>query len=534
MTEEWDLYLRSGIYGFLFVFGILGNLFVIFFFGFKMNRAPNFRWFVVHLAIADCTYAIMTPLQMLYLMLSGGEWHLGLVLCKMTYIGPITVNVSALILCFMAYERYRVICHPFKEPLSKRVINLIVGGIWILCILIKVPVMNRLHIFVDKCIYASSNSFEHLMIALSFLVFESVLPLLLLIIFFFRITYALKESDRFRTKSQSGISAESRRRRSSTPSFYSGMGAPPTPKWKPPLSPPPPLVTLEECESTDYVNFTQAHRRGRISETGGKQSGVHFSFHRGRLYSGNSRGRLHSENSSYVDDVFESVSSQQDIPSSSSADEVCDPPQQHYSHLKDNFRTGYLHLKQFIKHSNAPSLDVARHFGIQNKQYRNTISALFCSVLMFALTSIPYNLNYFIITCVYLYSPNAEDIDEKYGIYLVILNEWLGVIMLSGCIMNIIIYSGKFPKFRFQMYQWASSIGQKLSWKNCRAKENNELLGPKKRSNTYSSQNQTFVEHCEKDVKSRPECISRTENNYIKVWTLWNSKTEKWLQLYIY
>ena len=424
MAEGWDLYLRSGIYGFLLVFGIAGNLFVMFFFGCKMRRAPNFRWFVVHLAIADCTYAVLTPLQMLYLMLSGGEWHLGLALCKMTYIGPITVNVSALILCFMAYERYRVICHPFKEPLSKRVINMIVAAIWISCILIKVPVMNRLYIFVDKCIYASSNTLEHLMITLSFLVFESVLPLLLLIIFFFRITYALKESDRFRSKSQSGMVAESKRRRSSTPSFYSGMGAPPTPKWKPPLSPPPPLVTLEECESTDYVNFTQAHRRGRMSEAGGKQGGVHFSFHRGRLYSGNSRGRLHSENSSYADDVFESVSSQQDIPSSSSSDEVCNLnnlPRQHHSYLTDNLRTGYLHIKQFVKHSNArPSLDVARRFGIQNKRYRDTISALFYSVLMFALTSIPYNINYFVITCVYLYSPNVREIDAKYGTYLVL------------------------------------------------------------------------------------------------------------------
>lgn len=513
-----DIYMRSTIYGFISIFGIIGNCFVMFFFGFKMKRAANFRWFVIHLAIADCAYAILTPSHMLYLMFSSGEWKLGTALCKLTYIGPITVNVSAFILCFMAYERYRAICHPFKERLSKRFINGVCIGIWLLCILLKVPVMNRLQIYYKRCLVLSSNKVEHAFISLSFLVFESVLPLLLLSIFFYRITCALKESEHFRSSHGDSTSVlESRRRRSSTPSFYSGMGAPPTPKWKPPLSPPP-LVTLDENETEvtmDYINFTQAHRRGRPAEIKQQQqhqqqlsakNGVHFAFHRGRLYSGNS---------SCPDDVFETISEADANGSSKTL----------LNNTADNLRTSYLHLKKFVKKQSRPSLDIGRHFGVRNKKDRDIISALFFSVLMFALTSVPYNINYFVITCIYLYSPNIVAIDAKYGRHLVMLNEWLGVLMLSGCIMNILVYSGKFPQFRFQMYIWISSIGQKITGKkpeNIRCLQNSTRAFDSKPSTSVmmtNSNNTEVTTHEEPTKKKTPEGenSNRNQNHYIKV-----------------
>ena len=512
-----DIYIRSGVYGFISLFGIIGNLFVMFFFGFKMKRAANFRWFVIHLAIADCIYAVVTPSHMLYLMLSNGEWHLGKALCKLTYIGPITVNVSAFILCFMAYERYRAICHPFKERLSKRFINVVVLGIWFLCVLLKVPVMNRLKIYYNHCLVLSSNKLEHAFISLSFLVFESVLPLLLLSIFFYRITCALKESENFRISHGDSTSVlESRRRRSSTPSFYSGLGAPPTPKWKPPLSPPP-LVTLDEsCEAEvtiDYINFTQAHRRGRVAEMKQQQqqqlsakNGVHFSFHRGRLYSGNS--------SCCPDDVFETISEADADGSSKTL----------LNNTADNLRTSYLHLKKFVKkqsRATRPSLDIGRHFGIRNKKDRDIISALFFSVLMFALTSVPYNINYFVITCIYLYSPHVASIDAKYGNYLVMLNEWLGVLMLSGSIMNIFVYSGKFPQFRFQMYAWISDIGQKISGKkpeNLRSPQTSMMMAGSKPSTSVMLVNSNNTETQKELLKKAEDGDSdRSQNHYIKV-----------------
>ncbi|XP_066936005.1 neuropeptide Y receptor type 5-like [Clytia hemisphaerica] len=500
--KDADIYVRSGIYGFIMIFGIVGNIFVMFFFGFKMKRAANFRWFVIHLAIADCTYSIMTPVQMLYLMISGGEWHLGQTLCKMTYIGPITVNVSALILCFMAYERFRAICHPFKERLTKRFINMIVFGIWFLCILLKVPVMNRLQIYDEHCLLLSSNALEHVLIALSFLVFESILPLLLLTIFFFRITCALKESDSFRNNVDTSTVLESRRRRSSTPSFYSGMGAPPTPKWKPPLSPPP-LITLDENESEgsiDYINFTHAHRRGRQSELKQPKNGVHFAFHRGRLYSGNS---------SCPDDVFESLSEADANDSNTKSVFNSNPSSSNSS--ENLVRASYSHLKKFVKHhsSHRPSLDVGRRFGIRNKKDRDIISALFYSVLMFALTSVPYNINYFVITCIYLYSPDVKNIDQEHGKHLVMLNEWLGVLMLSGSIMNIIVYSGKFPQFRFQMYAWISGIVNKISGH----KPRQEPLRQPRILKSRSSMVQTFLSEPEKSRSDN----TRNQNDYIKV-----------------
>ena len=224
---------------------------------------------------------------------------------------------------------------------------------------------------------------------------------------------------------------------------------------------------------------------------------------------------MYSGNSSCPDDVFETISEADANGSSKTL----------LNNTADNLRTSYLHLKKFVKKQSQvsrPSLDIGRHFGVRNKKDRDIISALFFSVLMFALTSVPYNINYFVITCIYLYSPNIVSIDAKYGRHLVMLNEWLGVLMLSGCIMNILVYSGKFPQFRFQMYIWISSIGQKITGKkpeNIRCPQNSTRVSDCKPSTSVMmvNSNNTEVAAHEEPTKKKGENLNRNQNHYIKV-----------------
>lgn len=490
----WEAYLRSAIYAFICVIGIIGNIFVMFFFGFKMKRAANFRWFVIHLAIADCAYAILSPMQMLYLIFSNGQWQLGTVLCKMSYIGPITINVSAFIMCFMAFERYRAICYPFGERLSKRFINSMVTLIWIVCILLKVPVIYRLNVDGGECILLTSSNTEYLLIGISFLVFESVLPLTLLYIFFVQITIALKKHSCFREHSDSHRTVEEYKRQFSNTGETSSTDR---------QHLPPPSIKIF---TTDFEHdASNSHTSLLMGTPSNRREQVHFSLRRGLLYSGNddidSHNTKSSKTSRHESHEGSSFFTPPQSPNSLNAEN-----HHHYTNLlTNNFRNSYTVLKEFVKHhslSGEPKL-----FGVKDKNDRATISALFLSVAMFTITSVPYNLYYFIITCLFLYHPNVDLIFLEYGQTLIVVNEWLGVLMLSGCIMNIIVYSGKFPQFRHQAYIWMTQFRRNLS----EAKNLQEM--PSFNPSVCNSSSNMAASYYKGKQLQRP----RSQNNYITV-----------------
>lgn len=499
----WEAYLRSAIYAFIFVIGIIGNIFVMFFFGFEMKRSPNFRWFVIHLAIADCTYAIVSPIQMLYLMFSKGKWELGTVLCKMSYLGPITINVSAFIMCSMAYERYRAICHPFGRRLSKRLINLMVALIWVICILLKIPVILRLKVEDGECLLLTNGNTEHLLIGLSFLVFESILPLILLSIFFIQITYELKKHGNFRNVNDSHkVVEEYRRRMTATaedPDFRTNVN-----ERGPSTSVPPPIVIFSESEEdkeNQQSSLIPASPSSVFSGYTGRER-VYFSLRRGIAYSGN------EDLESHIDSPKSPISPTNDTTAFFANDQNHLNAQQHnhLNSLKENVRNSYTFIKEFVKQRATTMSGPQKLFGISDKNDQATISALFLSVAMFAVTSVPYNLYYFIIICLFLYHPNVEELLHERIETIIIINEWFGVLMLSGCIMNIIIYSGKFPQFRHQAYIWVTKCFRSAEERNL----NNTTLNF---NPTSVGTNSTYRTACYANSVHRP----RSQNNYVTV-----------------
>ena len=190
MSSKIQTWLSIGLYSFILVFGIFSNILVIVFFAFKIKRHSTFRWFVVNLAIADGIVCIVTPLLRFYLIATNGYWHLGYFLCKMvTPIGFITVNISAWILCAIAYERYKAIGTPHKRPYTRRNINLICFIMWFVSFLMALPMFIWTDVQDGFCIPIWDRN-QHLSVAIIALLFQSVFPIMIMALSYFMIQKA--------------------------------------------------------------------------------------------------------------------------------------------------------------------------------------------------------------------------------------------------------------------------------------------------------------------------------------------------------
>ncbi|XP_065645693.1 type-1 angiotensin II receptor B isoform X2 [Hydra vulgaris] len=172
-----------------------------------MKKTAEFRWFVVHLAIADCFYAVVCPIQIIYLLATNAKWNIGKELCKiLTVSGPLSVNVSAWILCLMGYERYRAICHPFASRFSKRMIHVSVGITWIACIGIKIFTFIRTSVINEQCFSYFNDGIEQTINAGVSLLAESIIPIILLSYYLVRVTITMrKRSQLFEAKNDNCI-----------------------------------------------------------------------------------------------------------------------------------------------------------------------------------------------------------------------------------------------------------------------------------------------------------------------------------------
>ena len=172
------------MYGFIIVVGTITNSLVIIFFGFKTKEHLSFHWFLIHLAVADGICCIVTPVLNFYLLATGYEWHLGSLLCKtITPVGFITVNVSAWILCGIAYERYRSIGDPLKARFSKKHINLVCSCMWFGSALLAVPLFTWTEVSGSVC-QPTWTPKQHFVVGMLGLLSQSLIPIVVMAISF--------------------------------------------------------------------------------------------------------------------------------------------------------------------------------------------------------------------------------------------------------------------------------------------------------------------------------------------------------------
>ncbi|XP_047130800.1 formyl peptide receptor-related sequence 7 [Hydra vulgaris] len=176
----WHLVIRSTFYAFFFIFGLVGNIFVISLYIFKMKQS-HFRWLVIHHALSDTLWVTVSFMHILHLLFNNGKWNIGVFMCKfITFIGPLTVNVSAWILCLMGYERYRAICNPFSRRFSRKIIHKSVAVCWVICIGLNFVLIWRLNVVDGKCYPVFKSHTEYVLnVSMTFMA-NSVIPIVLL------------------------------------------------------------------------------------------------------------------------------------------------------------------------------------------------------------------------------------------------------------------------------------------------------------------------------------------------------------------
>lgn len=140
-TPEWEAVLIIIALGFIILLTIIGNVLVILsVFTYKPLRIVQ-NFFIVSLAVADLTVAILVlPLNVVYSVI--GQWIFGIHLCKMWLTSDVLCcTASILNLCAIALDRFWAITDPInyaQKRTLKRVLVMI-AAVWILSLLISSP-----------------------------------------------------------------------------------------------------------------------------------------------------------------------------------------------------------------------------------------------------------------------------------------------------------------------------------------------------------------------------------------------------------
>ncbi|KAK3095062.1 hypothetical protein FSP39_009819 [Pinctada imbricata] len=143
--KEYDLYLQEGVDVVIFlatlcVLGTIGNLHVLVVYQ-KQYKISNFKLFIIVLALNDLLTCILSiPFEIVrtrYKFTFQVD-----VFCKISrFFVYIFSNTCGLILSFIAVERCRKICAPFRRQLSHRMVTIAVVCLFVFSALLSVPTL---------------------------------------------------------------------------------------------------------------------------------------------------------------------------------------------------------------------------------------------------------------------------------------------------------------------------------------------------------------------------------------------------------
>lgn len=138
-VPQWQAILITIILSFIIILTIIGNVLVILsVFTYKPLRIVQ-NFFIVSLAVADLTVAILVlPFNVANMMI--GRWIFGIHLCKMWLTSDVLCCTSSILnLCAIALDRYWAITDPINYAQKRTVerVLMLIGGVWILSLVIR-------------------------------------------------------------------------------------------------------------------------------------------------------------------------------------------------------------------------------------------------------------------------------------------------------------------------------------------------------------------------------------------------------------
>ncbi|XP_055378930.1 probable G-protein coupled receptor No18 [Condylostylus longicornis] len=140
-VPDWEAIVTTIILSIIIMLTIIGNVLVILsVFTYKPLRIVQ-NFFIVSLAVADLTVAILVlPFNVAYSIL--GRWEFGIHLCKMWLTCDVLCCTSSILnLCAIALDRYWAITDPINYAQKRTVgrVLLLIAGVWILSLIISSP-----------------------------------------------------------------------------------------------------------------------------------------------------------------------------------------------------------------------------------------------------------------------------------------------------------------------------------------------------------------------------------------------------------
>ncbi|KAG5678939.1 hypothetical protein PVAND_008558 [Polypedilum vanderplanki] len=138
---QWEAIGTAVILTLIIIFTIVGNVLVILsVFTYKPLRIVQ-NFFIVSLAVADLTVAILVlPLNVAYSI--RGRWDFGIHICKMWLTSDVLCcTASILNLCAIALDRYWAITDPinYAQKRTMERVLILITGVWLLSLLISSP-----------------------------------------------------------------------------------------------------------------------------------------------------------------------------------------------------------------------------------------------------------------------------------------------------------------------------------------------------------------------------------------------------------
>lgn len=128
------------IYALIFFIGVTANTVILYYLGWKpiqmKRKIRNGHGFIIALACTDLTACMVMPFTMLNDLAFNFKWHYGAVFCHIIpSVNPVLMLISAWLLVAISYERIRSFLQPFKEPVKKVHMHLLI------CIIVTIGII---------------------------------------------------------------------------------------------------------------------------------------------------------------------------------------------------------------------------------------------------------------------------------------------------------------------------------------------------------------------------------------------------------
>ncbi|KAM6398798.1 putative G-protein coupled receptor 25 [Rhynochetos jubatus] len=173
--SKWEVFFMTVfipvLYSFIFLLGLLGNLFVIVLMAKRSGGRRMVDTFVLNLAVADVIFVCTLPFWVVA-GARGNRWPLGEGLCKLSsYAIAVNRCSSILFLTALSVERYLVIRKVLDTKMvgSQKHIRVTCGIIWTVSLLLGAPSLVYRQLDGDDCWDEDGEEFSLAMVFLTFL-----------------------------------------------------------------------------------------------------------------------------------------------------------------------------------------------------------------------------------------------------------------------------------------------------------------------------------------------------------------------------